>query len=82
MRAEAARLLLEASQALRVLRVGFGQQLERDLASEARVLREVDLAHPAPAEQGEDFVRAEELSDGQFQLKGFRGSGLARLTSE
>ncbi len=54
-----ARLLLEAAEAVRVLRELLRQQLERDLAPEPRVLRAEDLSHPAGAEWAEDLVRAE-----------------------
>ena len=43
-------LLLEALQAVRVARKRGRQDLDRDLAAEPRVLRPVDLAHPARAE--------------------------------
>ena len=51
-----------AVEALAELRIG-GERLREDLdrhrAIEPRVARLVDLAHPAGAEGGEDFVRAE-----------------------
>ena len=57
-----ARLLLEAAQAHSVLRVLGRQELQSDLAAEARVLREINLAPPAPPQRRENFVRAEKLS--------------------
>ena len=41
-----------------------GQDLDRDVAVEARVARAVDLAHAAGAEGGEDLVGAEAGSGG------------------
>ena len=52
-------LLLEAAQAVGVLREGRRQDLDRDLAPEPRVLRPVDLPHPARADRREDLVRAQ-----------------------
>ena len=34
-----------------------GQHLDRDGAGDPRVARAVDLAHPSPAQEGDDFVR-------------------------
>ena len=53
------RLLLEAAQAIGVLRERRGQDLDRDLAPEPRILRAVDLAHAAGADLAEDLVGAE-----------------------
>ena len=60
-----ARLLLEALQAVRVLRERRRQHLDRDLAPEPRVLRPVDLSHPAGAERREDLVGAELCAGGE-----------------
>src|SRR5215813_532360 len=56
-------LLYKAAQAVDVLRELRRQQLERDLAFEARVQGEVDFAHPALAQQRKDPVVTERLSD-------------------
>ena len=66
------RFLLEAAQAVRVLRERGGQHLDRDLASEARVLRAVDLAHSPGADLAEDLVGAELRAGGErhFDLSG------------
>ena len=53
------RLLLEAPQAVRVLRVRGGQDLDRDVALQPRVAGAIDLAHPARADRAEDLVRPE-----------------------
>ena len=45
------RFLLEASQAITVGRVSGGQDLDRDVATEPRVVRQIDVAHPARAER-------------------------------
>ena len=52
-------LLLEAAQPLRVLGERGRQDLDRDVAPEARVPRAVDLAHPSRADLREDLVGAE-----------------------
>ena len=60
LRAEAARASLrEAGAAVLVADALGGQDLDRDLAAEARVAGAVDLAHPAGAERGEHLVRPE-----------------------
>ncbi len=51
-------LLLEAVETIRVLGERRGQDLDRDLALEPRILRAVDLAHPPGADRREDFVGA------------------------
>ncbi len=53
------RLLLEPAQAIGVLRERRGQDLDRDLSAEARVLRTVHLAHSAGADRTEDLVGAQ-----------------------
>jgi len=53
------RLLLEASQSLRVGDELRRQHLDRHLAPEPRVAGAVHLAHPARTDRGEDLVGAE-----------------------
>ena len=60
-RARAARLLLEAAHAVGVHRELRGQQFERHLSPQPRVLCEIDFAHPADAQHGHDPVRADGL---------------------
>src|SRR5688572_31377934 len=43
----------------RIPRKRCGQNLDRDLATELRIARAIDLAHSASADGGEDFVSAE-----------------------
>src|SRR5262249_12344241 len=58
-RRDDARLALEPLADLGVLGEVRGDQLHRDVTPEARVLRAVDLAHPAGAERGADLVGSE-----------------------
>ncbi len=53
------RFLLEAAKAIRVLREGCRQHLDRDLAPEPRIPRPIDLAHTPRADRAEDLVGAE-----------------------
>src|ERR1019366_3085482 len=55
-RGQKLRLAPEARHAVRVAREGLGQHLDRHLAAEPRVLRAINLAHPALPERSEDFV--------------------------
>ena len=43
------RFALEARNAIRVLRDGVRQDFQRDITSELRIARAIDLAHPACA---------------------------------
>ena len=52
-----------------------GQHLDRDVASEARVARAIDLAHPARADGREDLVGTEPGSGGECH---FEAGGLTR----
>src|SRR5688500_18872441 len=56
-------LLFETTQTVRVLGELTGQNLQRDLPVKRRVLREIDLAHPAGTERGENLVMSERLPD-------------------
>jgi hypothetical protein len=53
--------------AIGIARVLCRQDLQRDVAPEPRVVREVHLAHAARAEQREDFVGAEAITGSQTQ---------------
>ena len=55
----------EARETIGIARKRVGQDLQRDIASERRVTRAIDLAHPAGAQQAADFVDAEAGSAGQ-----------------
>ena len=50
------RLLFEAPQTVRVLRVRSGQDLDRNIALQPLVARAIDLAHPARPDRAEDLV--------------------------
>ena len=63
--AEAARLVCETPQSLAVRAELLGEDLDRYVAVELGVFREVHLAHPARAEGRQDFVGAEATSCGQ-----------------
>ena len=56
--------LLEAPQAIGIGREAVGQDLDRDLAAEARIARAVDLAHPSGAKRRQDFIRPDDPSAG------------------
>ena len=58
-RRRAPRLAFEAREAIGIGREELGQHLDRDVASEPRIARAIDLAHPACAERAGDLVRAE-----------------------
>ena len=62
------------AQAIGVLRERRRQHLDRHLAPEPRVLRPVDLAHPARAERREDLVGAELRSGGERHLGSRNGT--------
>jgi hypothetical protein len=49
----------ETRQAFRIVGEGVGKDLQGDVASELRVTRAIDFAHPAGAEGGLDFVGTE-----------------------
>ena len=53
------RLALEACEAIGIERERVGDDLQRDVATELRIARAIDLAHPARAEGGDDLIRAE-----------------------
>ena len=62
-RGEQARLALEPRQPFGMGRERLGQHFDRDVASESRVARAIDLAHPALAEQGIERVDADAAAD-------------------
>src|SRR5262249_59508381 len=69
-----ARLLLEALHPLSIQSELLRQELERQLASESRVLGEVNFSHTSPTQQRENLVAAE-LPRGQ-RLRVIIGYGL------
>jgi hypothetical protein len=56
---ERARFAIEARESIGILRQRGRQDLDRDFASELRVGRSINLAHPAGADLGGHLVRAE-----------------------
>ena len=54
-------LAAEPALVLRVLAQRRGQQLERHVAVAAGVVGAVDLAHPAPADEGQELVPTDPL---------------------
>ncbi|MBE3073715.1 MAG: hypothetical protein IMZ75_02035 [Actinobacteria bacterium] len=53
------RFALEPREGNRVRRQRLGQDLDRDVATEFRVPRPIDLAHAARADGGDDLIRPE-----------------------
>ena len=58
-RREHARFALEPRQPVRIVNDRIGQDLDRDVAVEARVARAIDLAHATGAESADDLVGTE-----------------------
>ena len=82
-RGEHLRLALEPGKTIRIGRYTVWQDFDCNVAIELRVARAIDLAHPAPAERSEDFVRAEACagSEGHEEFRtagGAHCSGLSR----
>ena len=72
---------LESAESIGVLRESVRQDLERHVALQPGVLRLIDLAHPACADMGEDFVDAEPGAGSQDQALWIIGWGAARQVS-
>ena len=64
-RGEELRVALETSETVNVGGEELRQDFQRDVATELRVARAVDLAHPAGPEGGQNFVRTEASAGGQ-----------------
>ena len=62
--------LLESTEAIDVGRERRGQDFDRDVTSEPRIARTVDLAHAAGAEGGDDFVGAEPAAGSEGHSSG------------
>ena len=58
---------LEARHALGIERKGIGQDLDRDVTTESRVVGAIHLAHAAGANGGEDLIRPEASAQGEGQ---------------
>ena len=67
------RLVQEPSPHLLVGREGRRQDLDRDLAAERRIGAEIDLSHPAPAQESPDLIAAD------ARWKGFGGHPAIRV---
>ena len=66
-----ARLLLKPAQTIRIVCERRRQKLQRDLAAQFCILRQIDFAHAATAQRRENLVMANRLSDVQI-LTAFR----------
>src|SRR5262249_13671600 len=77
---DGSRLALEALADLGRSRQAFREDLDRDLASETRVPRAVDLSHPSGAERCEDLVGAELRAGSEGHDFFFRASAQLRIT--
>ena len=53
------RFPLETRQAIGILRKEIGEDLQGDVASQSRVARAIDLAHPTCTDERDDLERAE-----------------------
>src|SRR5262245_43698764 len=65
--------LAKASDALSVFGEARRQQLERDLAAQPRVSRQIDLAHSSASDLSYDLVMADRLSVTRLSLRQQRG---------
>ena len=66
-RREDLRFAFESRKPFRIAREKVGQDLNRDLATELRVARAIDLAHAAGPEGGENCIWAESSAGGEWQ---------------
>jgi hypothetical protein len=74
-RRERARLSLESRQSFWICRICLRQHLDRDITTEPRIMRAIDLTHSAGAEGRHDLVRAEARSDGQSHVRSASSRG-------
>ena len=79
-RGQQLRLATEPRETFRIIRERFGQHLDGDVATELGVSSPIDLAHPARAEQRDDFIRAEAGAASQSQAAVDYTSGTAART--
>ena len=68
-RSEHLRFAFEARQAIGIKRKQFGQDLERNVAIQLRVMSAVHLAHRASPEDGNDFVRTYSLTRDERRMR-------------
>ena len=71
---------LETGQALGIRGHGLGQHLDRDLAAELGVLREIDLTHAAFAELGGDLEMRKSRAD-HVDMRPAQGPAASRFGS-
>jgi hypothetical protein len=79
-RREHLRFTTETREAIGIVCHGGQEHLDRDVAIQLGVPRAVDLAHPAGAERGNDFIRAETLSGDKVHRYFFSSVGQLRRT--
>ena len=72
-RCSGAGFLFEAPEPVGIRRVDVRQDLDRDVTSKTRVVREIDLAHSSTAQQIQDLVRAEQSAGDQGHESAVRG---------
>jgi hypothetical protein len=65
-RGQRERLATKLRDRVRVAAHGAGQDFERDVTLEPRVVRAIDLAHASGAERGDDLVGPEASADGPW----------------
>ena len=64
-RGDGARFLFEAADRVAVAGQPVAEELDRHLAAEPGVVREIDLAHAAAADEGQDLIGANAAGDGR-----------------
>lgn len=68
LRAERSRFALEARNAVGVVGNGLRQNLKGDVASELRIVRSIDFAHPPGAQRGDHLVRSDSRARSKHQV--------------
>ena len=66
-RRDGLRFALEASEPIGIGREELGQDFQRNIAIQPRIVRAVDLAHAARSDGGDDFVNTNAGAGGQWQ---------------
>ncbi len=75
-------LATKARQSIRLVREQLRQDLDRNVALQARVASTIDLAHPAGAKRAEHFVVAESSVNGQRHEAAVESSTILAATTE
>ncbi len=82
-RSDRPRFLLETPQAFRISGKGSGQDLDRDLATEASVARAIHLSHATSTESGKNFVGPEFGSRGKrHRRRNYRGTCIGKTARQ